>query len=188
MTIAQVLRPADQSRTLVYNIGLVIGGSIFIALSAQIALRIPFSPVPITGQTLAVLLVGALLGSRIGAITVTTYLAQGVMGLPVFASGLGGPAHLIGPTGGYLLGFVAAAYVVGLLAERGMTVRASTTMVSMLAGMAVIYAVGATWLAIFVGTDAAIAAGIVPFLVGDAAKISLATMILPAAQNYANRR
>jgi biotin transport system substrate-specific component len=104
---------------LLYDAVLVVTGSVFIALLAQVAIPLPFSPVPITGQTFAVLLVGVLLGSRRGGLGVLLYLLEGAAGLPFFAGGTAGLARLAGPTGGYLVGFVVAAIVVGLLAERG---------------------------------------------------------------------
>ena len=101
------------------EVALILGGSLLIALSAQLQFVLPFSPVPITGQTFTVLLLGALYGSKRGPATVVTYLALGVMGLPVFAGGTFGVARLVGPTAGYLVGFLVAAFVVGLLSERG---------------------------------------------------------------------
>ncbi len=118
-TFAEVLRP-QRAASWTYDAMLVVLGSVLIAASAQLAVVLPpyISPVPITGQTFAVLLLGALYGSKRGAATVLAYLAEGLAGLPVFAGGAGGLQHLLGPTGGYLLGFIAAAFVVGLLAER----------------------------------------------------------------------
>ena len=116
---------------------------------------------PITGQTLAVLLVGATLGSRRGTLAMLAYLAEGAMGLPVFA-GAGGAARLIGPTGGYLIGFVVAAFIVGWLAEHGWDRRLLTTALAMLAGNAAIYLFGVSWLAILMAADKALADGVVP--------------------------
>ncbi len=158
---------------------LILGGSLFIALAAQIAVPLPFTPVPITGQTLAVLLVGALLGSRLGSLTVLAYLAEGAMGLPVFAGGAFGLARLVGPTGGYLFGFVLAAFVVGWLCERGWDRRIITAALALIAGNGVIYLVGIPWLAVFVGGERALALGLWPFLPGDALKIALAMWALP---------
>ena len=157
---------------------LPLGASLFIALSAQVALRIPFSPVPITGQTLAVLLVGALLGSRRGALAVMAYLAEGAAGLPVFAGGGSGSIWLLGPTGGYLLGFVVAAWTVGWLCEHLWDRSVVGTLVIMLAGSATIYMFGLLWLARFVGADRALALGLLPFFPGDSIKIALAVLSL----------
>jgi biotin transport system substrate-specific component len=181
MVYADILRPAVRRSALLYDAALVLAGSLLIALSAQVALLLPFSPVPVTGQTMAVLLVGALLGRRRGSLAVLAYIAEGMAGLPVFASGAAGPARLLGPTGGYLVGFVAAAYLVGLLAERGWDRRISTTAAAMALGNLVIYAVGALWLAPFVGgIDQALALGVAPFIPGDLLKIGAAALLLPA--------
>ncbi len=163
--------------SLVREIALVLTGSWLIALSAQI--EIPLWPVPFTAQTFGVLLVAALLGSRRGALTVLTYLAQGAMGLPVFAGGAAGIVRFAGPTGGYLIGFVAAAFVVGWLSERGWDRHVLATSVAMLLGNITIYAFGLPWLANFVGWEAALGAGFLPFVAGDLIKIALAALVLP---------
>jgi biotin transport system substrate-specific component len=181
MVYADILRPAVRRSALLYDAALVLAGSLLIALSAQVALLLPFSLVPVTGQTMAVLLVGALLGRRRGSLAVLAYIAEGMAGLPVFAGGAAGPARLLGPTGGYLVGFVAAAYLVGMLAERGWDRRISTTAAAMALGNLVIYAVGALWLAPFVGgIDQALAMGVAPFIPGDLLKIGAAALLLPA--------
>src|SRR5262245_32639324 len=158
------------------EVALILGGSLLIALSARLHLVLPFSPVPITGQTFAVLLLGALYGSIRGPATVLTYLTLGGLGLPVFAGGASGVARLIGPTGGYLVGFLAAAFVVGWLSERGWDRKPWTTAVSMSLGSAVLYGAGVLWLSRFVGWQAVLSTGVLPFLVGDALKIALATI------------
>ena len=163
---------------IVRDAALALGGSLLIALSAQIAIPLWFTPVPLTGQTFAVLLVGAALGSRRGAAALALYLLEGGIGLPFFAMGASGwPA---GPSGGYLLGFVAAAYVVGLLAERGWDRRFVTAAVAMLAGEAAIYAVGLPWLGFYVGPEKAVPLGLLPFIPGDAVKLALAALALPS--------
>jgi biotin transporter BioY len=134
----------------------------------------------VTGQTFAVLLVGALLGSRRGALALITYLLEGAAGLPFFAEASGGLGVITGPTGGYLAGFIVAAFVVGWLAERGWDRRAETTALAMLAGNAAIYLFGLPWLARIVGGENVLAYGLFPFLVGDAIKIVLAMFLLPA--------
>jgi biotin transport system substrate-specific component len=180
VTYADILRPAAKKYALLYDVALVMGGSLFIALSAQVAIHLPFSPVPVTGQTLAVILVGMLLGSRRGSLALLTYLAEGLAGLPVFAGGTAGLARLLGPTGGYLVGFIVAAYVTGLLAERGWDRRVGTTLLAMLFGNAVIYALGLPWLAAFVGVQRALPLGLYPFIPGDLLKVVLAALLLPA--------
>ena len=166
---------------------LMLGGALLIALSAQLQFVLPFSPVPITGQTFAVLLVGALYGRKRGPATVVTYLALGALGLPVFAGGAFGVARLVGPTAGYLVGFVAAAFVVGVLSERGWDRKPWTTAVSMIIGNGLIYVAGVLWLSRFVGWPAVLSTGVLPFLAGDALKIALATVLLPAGWKLLGR-
>lgn len=178
-TYSDVFRPQTRSNVLAYELLLLVGATLVIALSAQVSIRLWFTPVPITGQTFAVLLVGTLLGSKRGAVALLTYLAEGLAGMPVFANGTSGWAILSGPTGGYLVGFVAAAFVTGWLAERGWDRRVWTTALAMLMGNLVIYACGLTWLAKFVGTAHVLEAGLTPFLTGDALKIALAAGLLP---------
>lgn len=182
MTFADVLRPANtRSRVgLLYEAMLVVGGSAFITLFAQVAIPLPFSPVPITGQTFAVLLVGALFGGSRGGLSVLLYLLEGAVGLPVFAGGAAGLARLAGPTGGYLVGFVVAAFVVGLLAQRGWDRRVESTALAMLVGNVLIYAFGLSGLAHFVGVEKAFSLGFLPFIVGDLLKLTLAALALPA--------
>jgi biotin transport system substrate-specific component len=179
MTVADALRPARAKSTLLYDSALVIGGSLFVALAAQVTIPLPLSPVPITGQTLAVLLTGAVLGSRRGSLSVLLYLAQGTAGLPVFAGWTGGPARLMGLTGGYLVGFVLGAFVAGLLAERGWDRRPGTAFAAMLLGNAAVYALGLPWLAAFTGPGLALSMGLAPFVIGDLAKLAVATLALP---------
>ena len=169
------------------EVALILGGSLLIALSAQLEFVLPFSPVPITGQTFAVLLLGALYGSRRGPATVVTYLALGAVGLPVFAGGAFGVARLVGPTAGYLSGFLAAAFVVGFLSERGWDRKPWTTAISMIIGNGLIYAAGILWLSRFVGWPAVLSTGILPFLAGDALKIALATILLPTSWKLIGR-
>jgi len=169
------------------EVALILGGSLLIALSAQLQFVLPFSPVPITGQTFAVLLLGALYGSKRGPATVLTYLALGVMGLPVFAGGTFGVARLVGPTAGYLVGFLAAAFVVGFLSERGWDRKPWTTAVSMIIGNGMIYVAGVLWLSRFVGWQAVLSTGVLPFLAGDALKIALATILLPTGWKLIGR-
>lgn len=164
-----------------YDSFLVLGGSFLMALSAQIAIPLPFSPVPITGQTFAILVVGILLGKRRGTAAVLAYLMEGAIGLPVFAGGAAGIAKILGPTGGYLVSFLPAAYLVGYLAEKGWDRKVSTTFLVMILGNIVIFGFGALWLAKFVGLNQAFSLGILPFLAGDVVKIGLAAFVLPGA-------
>jgi biotin transport system substrate-specific component len=174
-------RPARVSTAslLFHEAILVLAGSALIAASAWIAVPLPFSPVPVTAQTFAVLLVGSVLGARRGAAAAIAYLGEGSLGLPVFAGGSGGVHALAGPTGGYLAGFVAGAWLCGLLAERGWDRRVLTTVVSMALGNVAILAPGLLWLSRFVGTERVLALGLVPFLPGDVVKIASAAVVLP---------
>lgn len=166
------------------EIVLILIGSWLVALTAQLV--VPLWPVPITGQTFGVLLVGAILGSKRGALALLTYLAQGAIGLPVFAGGTGGIARFMGPTGGYLIGFIIAAFVVGWLSEQGWDRRFTTTVLAMLIGNMVIYACGIPRLATFVGWETVLKVGLFPFVVGDLLKIILAAVTLPQAWAWAN--
>ena len=160
---------------------LVFSGTVFVALLAQIKIPLPFTPVPLTGQTFAVLLIGATLGSKRGAASMLLYTALGAFGLPVFAGGAAGMAYLTGATLGYLVGFVMAAYLIGMLAERGLERSLRTSLVPFLVGTLVIYLFGAGWLAILFGVEKALALGVLPFLIGDLIKMILAALALPAA-------
>ena len=152
---------------------------------AQVKIPLPVTPVPLTGQTFAVLLVGAVLGSRRGAASLLLYLAQGAVGLPVFAGGASGLLYMSGPTGGYLVGFVGAVYLVGLLAARGLDRRFRSAWTVFLAGEVVIYLFGVAWLSVYLGLQRAIVAGLLPFLMGDAIKLVAAALTLPAAWKLA---
>ncbi len=179
---------------LLHHALLVLGFSAFVALAAQVS--IPLMPVPITGQTLAVLLTGAALGSRLGMLSLIAYLAEGLLGLPVFAGGASawtlspatGAPYVVGPTLGYLVGFVASAGVVGWLAEHGWDRSIPRAVVAMVVGQAVIYVFGVAWLSRFVPGTAVLLAGVVPFLPGDAIKIGLAAAGLPGAWSLLGRR
>jgi biotin transport system substrate-specific component len=166
---------------------LIVGGSLLIALAARLQILLPFSPVPVTGQTFAVLLLGALYGSRRGPATVVTYLTLGALGLPLFAGGAAGLARLVGPTAGYLVGFVAAAFAVGWLSERGWDRSPCTTAASMIVGNLMVYATGIIWLSRFVGSEAVLNTGVLPFLAGDALKIALAAILLPSGWRIVRR-
>ena len=161
---------------------LILLGALFVAALAQAEIPLPFTPVPITGQTFGVLLVGAALGSKRGALSLASYLAVGGIGLPFFAGGAHGWNIVLGATGGYLIGFVIAAYVVGLLAERGLERSVRKSIIPFLVGTLIIYICGVAWLAIVLGSlSKALAAGFIPFLLGDAIKLAAAAIVLPAA-------
>jgi biotin transport system substrate-specific component len=166
------------SRTAITQIALVLGGAAFVGLAAQIAIPLPFTPVPLTLQTFAVLLVGASLGSLRGALSMVVYLIVGMVGVPWFAEGSSGFSNA---SFGYILGFIFAAFIVGRLAERGASTTALRSAGLMVVGNLAIYAVGVTWLkfAIDVNWATALSLGVVPFLIGDAVKIALAAGLLP---------
>jgi biotin transport system substrate-specific component len=166
------------------DLALVLGGSALLALSARISFHI--GPVPISAQTLVVMLLGAVLGSRRGAAAVLAYLAEGAAGLPVFASG-GGAVYFFGPTGGYLVGFLPAAWLTGRLLETGSPAGFLKGCAAMLAGHAVVFAMGLAWLSVLIGLTTAISAGLVPFLPGLVVKCGLGAACLPLAQPLAKR-
>jgi biotin transport system substrate-specific component len=183
LTVADLVRPSERRLARLYDAALIVGGSIVIAVCAQMAIGYP---VPKTGQTFAVLMVAALLGSRRGALCILTYLAEGLLGLPVFAQGKAGLAAFLGPTGGYLVGFIFAACIVGALSERTWDRRVLTTIAAMVVGSLAIYACGLAWLLCLVRFLAKplggglLAVGLYPFLIGDLLKIALAAILLPS--------
>lgn len=165
--------------TVAKNVVLAFLGSVLMAVCANIS--VPMFPVPMTLQTFAVLSVGMALGGRYGALSVAMYLAQGAMGLPVFAGGKMGLAVLMGGSAGYLWGFVVAAYVVGTLAERGWDRNFVMASVAMLLGNIVLYLPGLAWLGMVYGWDKPILAwGLTPFIIGDLVKLVLASALFTA--------
>jgi len=181
MTYADVLRPSEKRYAALYDASLIIGGSLIIGLCAQVAVWLPFSPVPVTGQTFAALMIGALFGARRGSLAAIAYILEGTAGLPVFASGRAGLPVLLGPTGGYLLGFIGAAYITGLLAQKGWDRGVGTTILAMFFGNAIIYTFGMLWLAVWVGINKALLVeGLYPFIIGDILKTALAAVLLPS--------
>lgn len=161
---------------------LAVAGTLALWASAKV--QVPFWPVPATLQTLAVVMIGALYGSRLGAATVAAYLAEGAAGLPVFAGtpekGIG-LAYMAGPTGGYLAGFLFAAFLVGWLVESGFARSVATIAVSVAAAHAAVHVCGLAWLAGFVGAGKAVALGYTPFILSDIVKMALSTMLIFAA-------
>ena len=176
MTQQTLLQASVGSRSLLVKALAVLGGSAVIALGAQVT--VPMLPVPMTLQTLAVLMVGLTAGSRLGAAAVIAYLLEGAMGLPVFAGGAAGLPVLFGPTAGFLFGFVAMAFVAGFVAERGLARGVIGTAMAGLVASVVLYVPGVLWLDIVTPLDlnGAIAAGMTPFLLGDAVKIAIAAL------------
>lgn len=162
---------------------LMVGfGVLLLSLSAQIQIPLPFTPVPLTGQTLAVLLIGATYGSVRGALTVLSYLLVGSLGAPVFAGGAAGILKLMGPTGGYLIGFVFAAFLMGALAERGWDRKFRSGWPLFFIGHTVVFFFGVLWLAQMIGLEAALVQGYMPFIAGEVIKTTLAAAVLPWAR------
>jgi biotin transport system substrate-specific component len=176
------LKPAILSiglrgRPLLWRVGAIVLGSLFLALSSYF--QVPMIPVPVTMQTLAVTLVGALYGWRLGGITIVAWLAEGAAGLPVLAGGASGVHHFLGPTGGYLFAFPVAGALMGWLSERGWNGnRVGLAFLGMLLGNAVCLLLGAAWLALLIGPERAIVLGVVPFLVGAVVKSALGAAML----------
>jgi biotin transport system substrate-specific component len=176
------LRPAvlpldPQGRSLVWRVGAVVIGTLFLALSSYV--QVPMIPVPVTMQTFAVAMVGALYGWRLGGLTIVAWLAEGAAGLPVFAGGASGLLHFFGPTGGYLLAFPVAGALMGWLAERGWNGnRVVLAFLAMMLSNIVCLLIGAAWLAVLVGPERAIMLGVVPFIVGSVLKSALGAATL----------
>lgn len=187
MTIPAVLRERVLRDRVALELLTVIGASLVIAIAAQIAIDVPFSPVPLTMQPLAVLLVGVTLGSRRGAAAAALYLFEGASGMPVFAQAHGGALWLVAATAGYLWSYPLAAFVAGWFSERGWGSTTLRAIGGMLAALAVIYAGGFAWLAVLAGPRAAFSAGIAPFLIADIAKIALGAAMLPQLQRLMQR-
>jgi len=173
---------------------LVLGGALFVALTAQISIPLPFTPVPLTGQTFGVLLVAASLGSVLGSLSMLTYLFLGLVGLPVYADQSSGWDIVRGATGGYLLGFIVAGLVIGFLAERRWDQSFSSSVSAMLTGNVIIFAVGLSWLAWWLGDNGlpnglsdVLESGLYPFVPGEVLKLYLAGALLPLAWKAVER-
>jgi biotin transport system substrate-specific component len=188
-TLASALWPSSTKSGALRAAVLMVLGTVALWLSAKI--QVPLIPVPITMQTLVVLVIGVAYGWKLGGATVLLYLAEGAVGLPVFAGNWsegGGIHHLYGPTAGYLVGFAVAAAICGALAERSWDRSLLKAGAAMVIGNLVIYALGLTWLAIQIGLSDALKYGLVPFLVGDALKIVLGACLLPATWRLIGHR
>lgn len=171
------------------NTALVAFGTLFIAGLAQIALPVPGSPVPVTGQTLGILLVGTSYGASLGFTTVLTYLLLGIAGAPFFAGGTHGLAKVTGATGGYLIGMLVASFVLGALADRRWDQRTVTSVPTMLLGSAIIFSFGLFWLHAFTEKSWAwtISAGFTPFIIGEILKIAIAGTSLPLVWRFVRK-
>ena len=188
-TLTLAIWPQDRTNRIFRNVILAVTGSIALTISAKIS--IPFYPVPMTMQTLVVLLIGMAYGWKLGGATILLYLAEGALGLPVFSGtpekGIG-IAYMMGGTGGYLLGFVIAASVAGYLASLGWDRNPLKTILAMLTGNIVIYVMGLLWLGALFGWDKPILDwGLKPFLFGDLVKIAIAAALLPACWRWVER-
>ncbi len=173
--------PKSQALHKAVAIGL---GVVILTLASKV--QVPFWPVPMTLQTLAVLMIAATAGLRLGGATVLAWLGLGALGAPVFATGAG-LAYMAGPTGGYLAGFLLAAVIVGYLADKGYGRSLVSALGMLLLGLVAIYALGLGWLAILIGTQKAMAAGLLPFIPAEILKLTLGSAILTAAWKQAKR-
>jgi len=178
--------PRSRARDVV----LVVGAALFTALCAQFEIPVPGSPVPVSGQTFAVILGAAALGAHRGAAAMALYVLLGAVGLPFYSGGDGGVQHLFGATGGYLVGFIVAGWVVGKLAERGQDRTFLRAAPAFAAGQLVIFGLGVPWLAVSADLTPgeAISAGFTPFIVGGIVKAALAGALLPSAWRLVGRR
>ena len=184
-TLSRALWP---SQSLLTQIMLVLGGSLAVALGAQV--EVPMIPVPMTLQTLAISVIGLTYGARLAGLTLLAYLAQGAVGLPVFSGGGAGLVHLFGPTGGYLIGFAAMAWLTGLLVERGFGRTLGGLFLAALVPGLLLFVPGAAWLWAITPLDltGAVAAGVVPFLVGAVVKAGIAALAVSGAWAAWRRR
>lgn len=182
MTVPQAIAQNLVRGRAAANVLLVVGATLFIALAAQIAIPLPFTPVPMTMQPFAVILVGAALGANRGAATAMLYLLEGFGGLPVFAQGHGGPMWAVAPTAGFLFSYPLAAWVAGRFSELNWGATTVRAIAGMLAALAVIYAGGWSWLATLTSPGAAFAAGVTPFVAADIVKVAIGAALLPSAQ------
>lgn len=168
----------------VRSLFLVLGGSLLIALFARISIPLPFSPIPLALQGIVCLMMGAMLGRRLGALTVLTYLAQGAIGLPIFALGKAGFPVLLGPTGGYLVGYLLGAWVTGYVMEKSGSKSHHRILLALTLGNLAIYLCGLPQLALFIGADKVLALGMLPFLMGDIIKLVVAFRFLKLFQKF----
>jgi biotin transport system substrate-specific component len=165
---------------------LALGGSLLLAVSAKV--QVPFYPVPLTLQTLVVLLLGAALGARLAAASVALYLIEGLAGLPVFAGAVAGPVYMAGPTGGFLVGFLVAAALIGFVADRRWDRSWIRLLASLSLGHAIVFAFGFLWLAELIGAQKAFAAGVAPFVLATIVKTLLAVALVGAGRSALERR
>jgi biotin transport system substrate-specific component len=181
---ARAAIPSSAER-IVRGFALALGGSLLLAVSAKV--QVPFYPVPLTLQTLVVLLIGATLGARLAAAWVALYLIEGVAGLPVFAGAVAGPLYMAGPTGGFLVGFFVAAAMIGFAADRRWDRSWIKLLLSLSLGHAIVFAFGFVWLSQFIGAEKAFAAGVAPFALATIVKTLLAAALVGVGRSMSGR-
>ena len=170
------------------EIPILLSFNLILVAAAYLTINLPFSTVPITGQTFGVIIIAMILGRSRAVAVVAAYLAEGAMGMPVFAGGKAGLVVLFGPTGGYLFGFLAAAFIIGHLSDKGWYRTYFTSVLAMIVGTAAIFSCGLVWLGIMVPGKALLAMGLWPFLPGTAIKIGMAAVILPSLYKFFRKR
>lgn len=184
LTLLDVAAPRTNALA---NLMLVVAASLVTAAMAQLEIRMPWTPVPISGQSFAVLLSGAVLGARRAFLAQLLYLTEGAVGMPFFSGGAAGAAHLVGPTGGYLAAFPFAAAITGALAERGFTRTPLAMFAAMLSGSVIIFGLGLAQLANFVPAGSLLSAGLLPFIPGDLIKSAIAAGVFPLVWKLVGR-
>ena len=182
-TLLNTLAPGN---SVIRTVGFAIAGSMLLALASKV--QVPFLPVPMTMQSLVIMMLGMTYGSRLAMATVLLYLTEGLAGLPVFAGAGAGFAYMTGPTAGYLVGFVAAAGLIGWLAEHGWDRSPVKALVAMSVGHALLFIPGVAWLAVLFGTEKAIAVGLTPFIAATLLKTALGAALMQAAWTVVSRR
>jgi len=180
------IKTLKDNQSVLAALSIAFAGSLLLALLARLTVPIPFSPVPITGQTFGILFLGGVLGSRMGTLSVIMYILEGLIGLPVFAGGTMGLLYLLGPTGGYLIGFIPVVYLVGYLSKKGSKNSFTSVFLTMIIGTSIIFIFGISWLAVTAGFGTALSIGLYPFIPGAIIKIILATVTVYSINRFTN--
>lgn len=181
---ANTIRPSQKTFLVPSYLLSIVGGSLFIALMSQITIPLWFTPVPLTMQSFAIFMLAALLGGKKAAFAVMAYLAEGALGLPFYAGAKAGFLVLVGPTGGYLFGFIACAFIAGTLLEKGWVNHFLTTIFALLLGCLSLFAIGCAWLSLYVGFEKSLTLGVFPFLLGDMLKVSISALMIPLGRKF----
>lgn len=176
-TLIETLRPKSKALAVSFEVLVVLAGAFLIAVAAQVSVPLPFTPIPVSLQTFAVLMIGGFFGVKRGVATVLAYITEGVLGLPVFAGGAFGMATLLGPRGGYLLGFVVAAALIGYFIQKIQRKSIPKLFLSFFIAHSIILVCGGLWLSLYVGPTQAYLLGIAPFLLGEVVKVTLLTAL-----------